>query len=335
MGQIASKAALEAAKVQPEQIDSVVVGNIIQDSQKNGPYISRHVALGVGANQAVPCLTVNRLCGSGFQAVVNGAQDIVLRDSEIVLAVGSESMSQAPFVMRNARFGVKFGSTPEIECGLWSALTDWYVKTPMAITAENLAQKYNISREDCDKFAQLSQQRWGAANKAGKFKNEIVPVMVKVKGKEVAFDVDEHPRPDVTLEQLAKLKPVFKKDGVVTAGNASGVNDGAAALVLASEDAVKKNGLTPLARVVGYCSHGVDPTIMGIGPVPAIRKLLERNGIPLSDIDVVEVNEAFASQFLAVQKELGLDLAKSNVNGGAIALGHRKLSLFNHKYVFL
>lgn len=325
MGQIASRAALEHANVKAEQIDSVVVGNIIQDSQKNGPYISRHVALGVGAQQSTPCLTVNRLCGSGFQAVVNGAQDIVLHDSEIVLAVGSESMSQAPFVMRNSRFGVKFGATPEVECGLWSALTDWYCKTPMGITAENLAVKYNISREECDKFAQLSQQRWGAANKAGKFKKEIVPVMIKVKGKEVAFEVDEHPRPDVTLEQLAKLATVFKKDGVVTAGNASGVNDGAAALVLASEDAVKKNGLTPLARVVGYCSQGVDPTIMGIGPVPAIRKLLERNGLSLSDIDVVEVNEAFAAQFLAVQKELGLDINKTNVNGGAVAVGHRKL----------
>lgn len=192
----------------------------------------------------------------------------------------------------------------------------------MALTAENLAVKYNISREDCDNFAYLSNQRWDAAQKAGKFAQEIVPVPIKVKGKEVAFEVDEHPKPETTLEQLAKLKTVFKKDGVVTAGNASGVNDGAAALVLASEDAVKKHGLKPLARIVGYASVGVDPKIMGIGPAPSIRKVLERNGISLADIDVTEVNEAFAAQFLAVQKELGLDLAKTNVNGGAVALGH-------------
>lgn len=267
-------------------------------------------------------MTVNRLCGSGFQATVNAAQDIVLRDSEIALAVGTESMSQAPFVVRGARFGVKFSQTPEMECSLWSALTDWHARIPMAITAENLAEKYSISREDCDNFALLSQKRWADAQKNGKFKNEIVPVMVKVKGKEVAFDVDEHPKPATTMEILSKLPTAFKKNGVVTAGNASGVNDGAAALVLASEDAVKKNSLTPLARVVGYCSMGVDPTIMGIGPAPSIRKLLEANGLTLNDIDVVEVNEAFAAQFLAVQKELGLDLKKTNVNGGAIALGH-------------
>ncbi|XP_017486930.1 PREDICTED: 3-ketoacyl-CoA thiolase, mitochondrial-like [Rhagoletis zephyria] len=322
LGQIAARAALEASKVSAEQIDSVTVGNIISDSQKNGTYISRHIALGIGARLETPCLTVNRLCGSGFQATVNAAQDIVLRDSEIALAVGTESMSQAPFVVRGARFGVKFSQTPEMECSLWSALTDWHARIPMAITAENLAEKYSISREDCDNFALLSQKRWADAQKNGKFKNEIVPVMVKVKGKEVAFDVDEHPKPATTMEILSKLPTAFKKNGVVTAGNASGVNDGAAALVLASEDAVKKNSLTPLARVVGYCSMGVDPTIMGIGPAPSIRKLLEANGLTLNDIDVVEVNEAFAAQFLAVQKELGLDLKKTNVNGGAIALGH-------------
>ncbi|KAI7693996.1 hypothetical protein SSS_02682 [Sarcoptes scabiei] len=192
----------------------------------------------------------------------------------------------------------------------------------MGITAENLAVKYNITREECDKFAMTTQQRWGEANKSGKFKEEIVPIPLKIKGKEVMFDVDEHPRPDVTMEQLAKLPTVFKKDGVVTAGNASGVNDGAGALVLASEDAIKKHSLTPLARIVGYSTVGVDPTIMGIGPVPSIRKVLENNNLSLNQIDVIEVNEAFASQFLAVAKELSLNLDKTNVNGGAIAVGH-------------
>lgn len=195
----------------------------------------------------------------------------------------------------------------------------------MGLTAENLATKYNISREECDKFALQSQQRWAAAYDAGKFKQEIVPVPIKVKGKEVLMDTDQHPRPGSTMEGLAKLPPVFKKDGVVTAGNASGVNDGAAALVVASEDAIKKHSLTPLARLVGYATCGVEPDIMGIGPVPAIRKLCQVTGITLDKADVIEVNEAFAAQFLSVQKELELDLTKTNLNGGAIALGHRKL----------
>lgn len=204
----------------------------------------------------------------------------------------------------------------------------------MAITAENLAAKYNITREDCDKFSLTTQQRWAEAYKAGKFNDEIVGVPIKVKGKDALFDMDEHPRPDATMEQLAKLKPVFKKDGVVTAGNASGVNDGAGALVLASEDAVKKHSLAPMARVVGYASVGVDPTIMGIGPAPSIRKVLQNNNLTLEQIDVIEVNEAFAAQFLAVAKDLGLDLNKTNVNGGAVAIGHRKFFLI-HSFDFI
>lgn len=322
LAKISAQAAIAQSKIDPKSIESVNVGNIIQGSQTNGPYISRHVALGVGCGIEVPCLTVNRLCGSGFQAVVNCAQDIVMRDAEISLAVGTESMSQAPFVLRESRFGVKFSQAPVIECALWSSLTDSYVKMPMAITAENLAAKYNITREDCDKFSLTTQQRWAEAYKAGKFNDEIVGVPIKVKGKDALFDMDEHPRPDATMEQLAKLKPVFKKDGVVTAGNASGVNDGAGALVLASEDAVKKHSLAPMARVVGYASVGVDPTIMGIGPAPSIRKVLQNNNLTLEQIDVIEVNEAFAAQFLAVAKDLGLDLNKTNVNGGAVAIGH-------------
>lgn len=319
---IASKAALQSANVAPETVDSVVVGNIIQISSKEGIYISRHVALKVGIPLQVPCLTVNRLCGSGFQAVVNGAQDICLRDSEIALTAGSENMSLAPFVLRGARFGVKFSQSPQMECSVWTCLTDTHVNMPMGITAENLAQKYNITREDADKFALRSHQRWTDAQRNGRFKEEIVAVPVKVKGGQTNFEIDEHPKPDSSLEKLAKLPTVFKKDGTVTAGNASGVCDGAAAVVLASEDAVKKYNLNPLARIVGYCSVGVDPSIMGIGPVPAIRKLCERTGIAMKNVDLFDVNEAFASQFLSVEKELQLDPNITNVNGGGIALGH-------------
>jgi acetyl-CoA acyltransferase 2 len=305
LAEIASKGALQSANVGSDLIDSVVVGNVIQISSKSGPYISRHVALRLGVPVQVPCLTVNRLCGSGFQAVVNGSQDICLRDSEIVLTIGAENMSQTPFLLRESRFGVKFSQTPQLECGIWTCLTDWHVNLPMGVTAENLANKYNITREEADKLALRSQQRWSEANKKGVFKEEIVSVPVKVKGKVQSFEVDEHPKPDSTLEILSKLPAVFKKDGTVTAGNASGVSDGAAAVVLASEDAVKNRNLKPLARIVGYCSVGVDPSIMGIGPAPAIRKLCERTGIAIKDVDLFDVNEAFAPQYLSVEKELG------------------------------
>lgn len=221
LGEIASRAALDAAKVAPELIDSVAVGNVIQVSSKNGSYISRHMALRVGVPNHVPCLTLNRLCGSGFQAVVTGAQDICLRDSEIVLAAASENMSQAPFIVRDSRFGVRFGQAPTMECALWSALTDWHIGLPMGITAENLAEKYGLTREDCDKFSLISQQRWKAAQDSGKFKDEIVPIMFKNRktGIDEPFQVDEHPKPATTLETLAKLPSVFKKGGTVTAGS--------------------------------------------------------------------------------------------------------------------
>lgn len=324
LGEIASRAALQEAGIGAELIDSVSYGNVIQVSSKNGPYIARHVGLRVGVQNHVPCLTLNRLCGSGFQAVVTAAQDICLRESEIALAAASENMSQTPFLMRDTRFGVKFSQVPLVECGIWGTLTDHHVKMPMGITAENLAVKYGLSREDCDKFALVSQQRWKRALDEGRFKAEIVGIPFKNRktGKDEMWDVDEHPRPQSTLESLAKLPAVFKKDGTVTAGNASGVCDGAGALVMASDDAVAKNKLKPLARLVGYAVVGCDPTIMGIGPAPAIKKLLEKTGVSLGQVDVIEVNEAFAPQFLAVQKELGLDLEKTNVNGGAIALGH-------------
>lgn len=325
LAEIATKSALEQSKVDPKLIDSVTCGNVIQISSPNGPYIARHVGLRAGIRTDVPCLTVNRLCGSGLQAVVNAAQDICLRDAEIALACSSENMNQAPFLVRNARFGVKFSKTPDMECSVWATLTDHHIKTPMGMTAENLADKYGISRQECDEFALLSQKRWHEANQQGKFKSEIVPIPFKNRktGGVDLFEVDEHPKPSTTLESLAKLPAVFKKDGTVTAGNASGVCDGGAAVLLASEDAVTKHNLTPLARVVGYSIVGCDPSIMGIGPAESIRRLCERTGVSLSSDDlVIEVNEAFAAQFLAVQKELGLNIKNTNINGGAIALGH-------------
>lgn len=231
-------------------------------------------------------------------------------------------MSMAPFIARNIRFGIPLGTSPPLEDSLWAGLTDTYCNLPMAITAENLAVKYKIDRETVDKFALASQINWKKGNDSGAFKAEITPIKLKVKGKEVDFAVDEHPRPQTTMETLGKLKPVFKKDGVVTAGNASGICDGASAVIVASEEAVKEYNLTPLARLVAFSSVGVDPTIMGIGPAPAIRNVLKLAGWGVNDLDLVEINEAFAVQTLACAVELGLDQTKLNVNGGAVALGH-------------
>ena len=318
---VASKAALAEAKVAPDQIGHVIVGNVMQTSA-DAIYCARHVGLKAGLPITTPALTVNRLCGSGFQAIVNGVEQLLLGEAECVLTGGTENMTQAPHILRGAREGWAFGKSPAVEDSLWSALTDSYNNTPMAVTAENLAQKYGITRKDCDEYALSSQQRWAAANEKGSFKDEITPVEITTKKGTVQFAVDEHPRPQTTMEILGKLPPVFKKDGVVTAGNASGICDGAAALVLATEDFVKSKGLQPLARVVSWGVAGVDPNLMGIGPAPAIRTALARAEMKLSDMDLVEVNEAFAPQYLAVEKELGLDRSKTNVNGGAIALGH-------------
>lgn len=317
----ASKAALDQAGIDKKDIGHVVVGNVMQTSA-DAIYCARHVGLRAGLPVETPALTVNRLCGSGFQAIVNGAEQIALGETDAVLVAGTENMTQAPFILRGARAGWAFGKAPAVEDSLWQALTDSYCNTPMAVTAENLAQKYGITRQQCDEYALSSQQRWAAANEAGRFKSEIAPVELQTKKGPVSFAVDEHPRPQSTMEALAKLAPVFKKDGVVTAGNASGICDGAAALVLASEDFAKKKGLKPLARLVQWGVAGVDPNIMGIGPAPAIRQALARADLKLGDMDLAEVNEAFAPQYLAVEKELGLDRAKTNVDGGAIALGH-------------
>jgi acetyl-CoA acyltransferase 2 len=319
----ASKAALAQAGVSPSDVGHVVVGNVMQTSA-DAIYCARHVGLKTGVPIDVPALTVNRLCGSGFEAVVQAAQLLLLGEADVVLAGGTENMSQAPHVLRGGREGFAFGKAPALEDSLWSALTDSYVNSPMAITAENLATKYGISRAECDEYALRSQKLWAAANEAGAFKDEITPY--ELPGKKgappVSFATDEHPRPQSTPEALAKLSPVFKKDGVVTAGNASGICDGAAMLIVTTAEKAREKGWTPLAKLLGWASAGVDPALMGIGPAAAIPKALSRAGIELGAVDVFDVNEAFAPQWLAVAKELGLPVERCNVNGGAIALGH-------------
>jgi acetyl-CoA acyltransferase 2 len=318
---VASNAALSQSRVAVGDVGHVIVGNVMQTSA-DAIYCARHVGLKAGLAIATPALTVNRLCGSGFQAIVNGAEQLLLGEADVVLVAGTENMTQAPHILRGGRDGYAFGKAPALEDSLWNALTDSYTNTPMAVTAENLAVKYEISREACDAYALSSQKRWAAAQEKGLFAQEIEPMTLTQKKATITFDKDEHPRPQTTLEALAKLSPVFKKDGVVTAGNASGICDGAAALVLATAEYAEKHGHKPLARVVEWGIAGVDPTIMGIGPAPAIRQALARATLTLSDMTLVEVNEAFAPQYLAVEKELGLDREKTNVNGGAIALGH-------------
>jgi acetyl-CoA C-acetyltransferase/acetyl-CoA acyltransferase 2 len=317
----AAKAAIAQSGVAAAQIGHVIIGNVMQTSP-DAIYCARHVGLKAGLPVTTPALTVNRLCGSGFQAIINGAEQLLLGEAEAVLVGGSENMSQAPHVLRGGREGWAFGKAPQVEDSLWSALTDSYCNTPMAVTAENLAVKYGITRQQCDEYALSSQQRWAAANEKGVFKDEIAPLEIPAKKGPITFAVDEHPRPQTTMEILAKLPPVFKKDGVVTAGNASGICDGAACLVLATEDFAKAKGLKPLARLVQWGVAGVEPTEMGIGPAPAIRNALSRADLKQGDVEVFEVNEAFAPQYLAVEKELGLPREKTNVNGGAIALGH-------------
>ncbi|MDP3273771.1 MAG: acetyl-CoA C-acetyltransferase [Deltaproteobacteria bacterium] len=322
LGVIAAKAALADSGVDlAKDVAHVIVGNV-QQTSADAIYNARHIGLKSGLPIEVPAMNVGRLCGSGFQAVINGAEQLLLGEGECVLVGGTENMSQAPHVLRGGRKGFAFGRAPKLEDSLWEALTDSYCNTPMAMTAENLSVKYEIDRAACDSYALLSQSRWAAAHEAGYFKAEITPVEIQSRKGTVRFEVDEHPRPQSTMEALAKLAPVFKKDGVVTAGNASGICDGAAMLVLATADFAKRKNLKPLARLVHWGVAGVDPNLMGIGPAPAIRAALSRAGLTLEQMDLVEVNEAFAPQYLAVEKELGLDRAKTNVNGGAIALGH-------------
>ncbi|KAI3620715.1 hypothetical protein CBS9595_002682 [Malassezia furfur] len=322
LGGHAAKAAL--AQVNADTPISSTIFGVVTQSDSTTPYLSRHVGHHAGLPITVPALTVNRLCGSGFQAAINAFQEIKSGDAEVVLTGGTENMSMSPYTLHGVRFGnTRYGMDLKLVDSLASALVDQVpVPTPMGVTAENLAVKYGITREQCDQFALQSQQRWAEAQKNGAFKDEIEPIEVKVKKATETFEVDEHPRANASLESLAKLPPVFKKDGVVTAGNASGISDGAAANVVASEEALTKYNLKPLARIVSYGVTGCEPSLMGIGPVEASRVALKRAGLSIADMDLIEVNEAFAAQFLAVQKELELPNDKTNINGGAIALGH-------------
>ena len=320
LGAIAARGALETTHVTPEEIDHTVIGNALQTSG-DAIYGARHVALKAGVPFDRPALTVNRLCGSGIQSIVSGAHMIQLDEAKTCLVGGMESMSQAPHVIRGARSGFALGQG-KLEDSLMVALLDTYCNTPMAGTAENLARKFEIPRDEQDKYALRSQQEAKRALDAGYLAEEIVPVEIKTRKGTTLVEHDDHPRPETTLEILAKLRPAFAQDGFVTAGNASGIVDGAAALVIAGEEFVKARDLKPMGRIVSWAYAGVEPEIMGIGPVPASRAALQKAGLSLSDIDLVEVNEAFAAQYLAVEKDLGLDRSRTNVNGGAIALGH-------------
>ena len=323
LGVEASRAALTRAAVPPERVDHVVFGNVLQTSA-DAIYLARHVALRAGCPVETPAVTVNRLCGSGFEAVIQGAHQIRLGESRVVLAGGTESMSQAPHVVRGARWGLRLGPSAPFEDSLWEALRDSQCGLSMAETAEKLATQFRLGREDVDAVALRSQQRAAAAWKRGDFAAEVVPVPVvnrKTKAAE-PWAADEHMRPDTSQEGLARLPPYFKADGVVTAGNASGICDGAAALVLADEATARDAGWTPIGRLVAWGVSGVDPSIMGFGPVPASRLALSRAGLRLEDMDRVEINEAFAAQYLAVERELGLDPERTNVEGGAVAIGH-------------
>lgn len=319
---IAAKAALASANVKPEAVDSVIVGVVGSNSAPDGGFLARHVALKAGVPIDKPAFAVNRLCGSGFQSIVNGVQDIETGFAEISLTGGVENMSAYPHVLRGLRWGLPLGQSPALEDSLWVGLTDTYCNLPMGLTAEKLGAQYKLTKDEVDQFALRSQQLWKAAQDAGRFKEELVPVPVKVRKELVDITVDEHPKPQTTLEGLKKLPTIFKKDGLVTAGSASGICDGAGSVVVASEQAISKNNLKPLARIVAYSIVGVDPSIMGLGPAPAIKAILKATGKTLNDIDLVEINEAFGAQTLACAKDLGLDLNKLNVNGGAIALGH-------------
>ena len=321
LGVQAARAAVERAGVDPDEYDEVFFGNVIQTSA-DAVYLARHVGLNAGLPEASPALTLNRLCGSGFQAVIDGAEAILLGGAQLCLTGGTESMSQAPHVVRGARWGLRLGPSKPFEDSLWEALTDTYCGFSMAQTAENLAEEYDITREEVDEYALRSQRLAAAAWDEGRLAEEVVPVSMVKRRKEVLFERDEHIRTDATLDGLMSLRPYFKQDGLVTAGNASGIGDGAASLVIADAEFAAAHGVSPIGHLVSWAVAGVPPRIMGIGPAPASRAALERAGIGFDDVSVIEVNEAFAPQYVAVEKELGLDRDRVNVNGGAIALTH-------------
>lgn len=321
LGKIAAEAAVERAGIEKDAIDEVIVGNVLSAGQ--GQNIARQIAVHAGLPEEVSCLTINKVCGSGLRAVSLAAQIIKAGDAEVILAGGTENMSRAPYLLEKARYGYRMGDDSLVDSmirdGLWDAYNDYH----MGITAENVAKRWNISREEQDQFACASQQRAEAAIREGRFKDEIVPVMIpQRKGEPKVFDTDEFPRFGTTLEGLAKLRPAFKKDGTVTAGNASGINDAASMLVVMSAEKARELGVEPMARIVSYGSAGLDPQIMGYGPVPSSRKTLAKAGLTVKDLDLVEANEAFAAQALAVMKDLEFNPEITNVSGGAIALGH-------------
>ncbi|SER82103.1 acetyl-CoA C-acetyltransferase [Psychrobacillus sp. OK032] len=321
LGVVASKEALKRSNIPSEQIDQVFFGNVIHTS-KAASFLARHIALYAGVPVEAPALTVNRLCGSGLQSVVSAAQAIMLGEAQTALCGGAENMSQAPHVIRNSRFGTGLNNL-DMDDMLAHSLADQYIGYGMGITAEDLAAKYEISREEQDEFAVSSQRKAAAARESGRFAREIVAVEVKDKKGSILVSEDEHIRQGTTLEKLSKLRPAFKKDGTVTAGNSSGINDGAAAVVLASGQYLEDNPeVKPLARIISWGLAGVEPALMGIGPAPSSRKALSAAGLSWNDIDLIEINEAFAAQTLACIKELDLDMDKVNVNGGAVALGH-------------
>lgn len=320
LGAHASKEAIRRSNVDPADFDHAIFGNVMQTSA-DALYGARHVGLKAGLKIESAAVTVNRLCGSGMESIAQAAQRLLLGEAEMVLAGGMENMTQAPFVIRGARNGLKLGGGA-LEDSLMVGLMDPYCGLPMALTAEKLAEQHGITRQDADGYALRSQQAADAAFKAGRMRDEIIPVEVKHGKKSVTVSEDDHRRPETTLETLAKLPPSFKKDGIVTAGNASGIVDGAAAVVVTKEKTARDRGLKPLGRIVSWAVAGVDPSIMGIGPVPSSQKALKLAGFTLDQIDRVEVNEAFSAQYLAVEKALGLNRDKTNVNGGAIALGH-------------
>jgi len=316
----ASKEAILRSEADPSDFDHAIFGNVMQTSA-DALYGARHVALKAGLKTETPAVTVNRLCGSGIESIAQAAQRLLLGESELILAGGMENMTQAPFVIRGLRNGLKLGGGA-LEDSLMAGLTDTYCGLPMALTAEKLAEQYGITRKDADAYALRSQQAADAAYKACRMKEELLPVEVKQGKKTIVVSEDDHRRPDTTMEILEKLQPSFKKDGIVTAGNASGIVDGAAAVVVTREKTAKERGLKPIGRIIAWATTGVDPSIMGIGPVPSSQKALQAAGLTIDQMDRVEVNEAFAAQYLAVEKALGLNRDKTNVNGGAIALGH-------------
>ena len=320
LGTIVAKKLLAESGVDVTDIDEVIFGNVLSAGQ--GQNISRQIAIKAGVSFEVPSYTVNKVCASGMKAVQLAYQSIAIGEDDVILAGGTENMNQAPYLVKGARFGLRMNDSAIVDSmikdGLWCAMNDYH----MGITAENLARKYNISRQQQDEFAAISQQKTAKAIAKGDFRDEIVPVAVKKRKETIDFKTDEHPRAGTTVEVLSKLRPAFEKDGTVTAGNASGITDGAAALILASEEFISKNSITPIAECMGFASAGVDPAIMGIGPSAAVNKVLQKTGTDLNDIEIFELNEAFAAQSIAVLKETGIEPEKVNVNGGAIALGH-------------